>query len=66
MKKIEWQEGIECCGCDRENDTYVIDDYGEVHCMECWEEMKPPREDAEADYWDTKIKERKYDKVHII
>jgi len=55
MKKIEWEEGIECCMCVRENDTYIQNEYGEIHCLECYEEMKEPKE--YGDYPDT-VRER--------
>lgn len=59
IKRIEWEEGIECCMCVRENDTFIQNEYGEIHCLECYEEMKEPKEDYEADYWDRVIDERK-------
>ena len=54
---------IKCWNCEEEIDEEekVRKIEGNRVCEECWEHYKSEqREDPKEDYWDTKIKERKY------
>ena len=55
---------IKCWNCDEliDEDEKVRKIEGNRVCEECYEQYREEqKEDAKADYWDTKIKERKYE-----
>ena len=51
---------VKCWNCEEEiEEEKVRKIEGNRFCQECWEQHREEqKEDAEADYWDTKIKER--------